>query len=191
MHTPFGPVHCVSSLHWTHVLSGTSQTGVPALHAETFVAEHCVHVPAFAPAVTHAGAAAVEQAAVAPEPRSPLHPMQVPAALQVGVAPEHSALEPHCTQEWLVSLQTGVAPVQSTLSVLVHCTHVPAPAPAVTQAGAVVDEHACGVPELRSPSHATQTPAEQIGVVPEHAASVRHATHVFVVVLQVGVAPPH
>jgi len=88
-------------------------------------------------------------------------------------------------------LQTGVAPAQSTLSVLVHCTQVPAAAPAVTQAGAVADEQACGVPELRSPSHATQVPAEQIGVAPEHAASVRHATHVFVVVLQVGVAPPH
>jgi len=54
-------------------------------------------VPAFAPAVTHAGAAAVAHAAVAPEPRSPLHAMQVPAALQIGVAPEQSAFEPHAT----------------------------------------------------------------------------------------------
>lgn len=95
MHTPFGPVHCVLSLHWTHLLSGTSQTGVPAVHAVPFVAVHCVHVPAFAPALTHAGAAVVAQAAVAAEPKSPLHAMQVPAALQIGVVPEHSALEPH------------------------------------------------------------------------------------------------
>ena len=98
LQTPFGPVHWLLSLHWTHLLSGTSQTDVPAVHAVAFVAVHCVHVPAFAPAVTHAGAAAVAQAAVAPEPRSPLQPMHVPAALQMGVAPEHSALEPHCTQ---------------------------------------------------------------------------------------------
>ncbi len=92
-----------------------------------------------------------------------------------------------------MSLQTGVAPVQSTLSVLVHWTHLPRsgePA-AVMQAGAVSDEHALGVPEPRLPSHATHLPAEQIGVAPEHAASVRQATHVFVVVLHVGVAPPH
>jgi hypothetical protein len=90
-----------------------------------------------------------------------------------------------------VSLQTGVAPLQRTLSVLVHCTHVPAAAPAVTHAGAVASEQACAVPERRSPSHATQVPALQIGVVPEHAASVMQATHVFVVTLHVGVAPPH
>jgi hypothetical protein len=41
-----------------------------------------------------------------------------------------------------VSLQTGVAPVQSTLSALVHWTHLPASAPAATHAGAVSDEHA-------------------------------------------------
>ena len=58
-------------------------------------------------------------------------------------------------------------------------------------AGAVSDEHAFGVPDPRLPSHATHVPALQIGVAPEHAASVRHATHVFVVVLHVGVAPPH
>lgn len=42
---------------------------------------------------------------------------------------------------------------------------------------------------MRSPSQATQVPAEQIGFVAVvHAALVRQATHVFVVVLQVGVA---
>ena len=54
-------------------------------------------MPAFAPDVTHAGAAAVAHAAVAPEPRSPLHAMQVPAGLQIGVAPEQSAFDPHAT----------------------------------------------------------------------------------------------
>lgn len=90
-----------------------------------------------------------------------------------------------------MSLQTGVAPVQSTLSPLVHGTHLPVSTPAMTHAGAAADVHAFGVPEVRSPSHATQRPPAQIGVAPEHAAFVRHATQVSVVVLHVGVGAAH
>jgi hypothetical protein len=134
-HTPFGPVHSELVVHCTHWLDARSQTGVPPVQAVAFDAEHCTHLPAFATPMTHAGAAAVAHAAVAPDPRSPLHGTHVPAALQIGVVPEHSAFDAHCTQVWLVSLQAGFAPTQSTLSAFVHSTHLPVSAPSPTHAG--------------------------------------------------------
>jgi hypothetical protein len=107
--------------------------------------------------------------------------------LQIGVLPEHCALVLHCTQVCVVALHAGVAPVQATVSVVVHCTHVPAPVPVRMQAGAVADAHACGVPEPRLPSQATHDPAEQIGVAPEQSPLPRHCTHTSVVVLHTGV----
>jgi hypothetical protein len=195
LHTPFGPVHSAFVLHWTHRFAVTSQTGVPPVHAAMLVAEHWVHLPAFAPVLMHAGAAAVVHAAGVPAPRSPSHGMQVPAALQIGVAPEHWSLESHCTHVWLVSLHAGFAPTQSTLSVFVHSTHLPVSTPPLTHAGLVASVHAFGVPAAGgmglSPSHPSHVPPEQIGVVPAHAVSVRQATHVFDVVLQVGVGAAH
>src|SRR6185369_958443 len=117
---------------------------------------------------------AEKQAAGVPEPWSPSQAMQVPAALQIGVLPEHSALDAHCTQVWLVSLHAAVGAMQSTWSSVVHCTHLPASTPTVTQAGFVVSLHALGEPEPRLPSHATHAPpALQIGVFPPQSVSAR------------------
>jgi hypothetical protein len=192
LHTPFGPVHCAFVLHWTQRFATVSHTGLPFLQTVALAGEHSTHAPLFAPAVTQAGAVAVAHAAGVAAPRSPSHLMHVPTGLQIGVVPEHCAFDAHCTQVWLVSLQAGLAPTQSPFSPAEHSTHLPASGPAATHAGVAADLHALGVPELRSPSHATQAPAPlQTGVLPPQAASVRHCTQVFVVVLHDGVAPPH
>ena len=191
LHTPFGPVHCAFVLHWTHRLAVVSQTGFWFLQSVALEPEHSTHAPSFAPAVKQAGAIAVVHAAGVAAPRSPSHFTHVPAALQIGVVPLHWALEPHCTQVWLVSLHAGVAPTHSTGSCVVHATHLPVSGPAKTHAGLAADLQAAGVPERRSPSQATQAPALQLGVAPPHAASVKHATHVFVAGSHDGVAPPH
>ena len=115
--------------------------------------------------------------------------MQAPAALQIGVVPEHCALLEHCTQVCVVALQAGLAPTQRTRSELVHSTQLPAPTPTVMHAGAATALHACDVPDPRSPSQGTQAPPTHSGFAPEHAASVRHSTHVFLVVSHVGAAP--
>jgi hypothetical protein len=58
-HTPFTPVQSAFVSHCTHVNVGTSQTGVPPVHAILSVPVHWTHAPCFGPAVvTHAGSAA-------------------------------------------------------------------------------------------------------------------------------------
>ena len=77
----------------------------------------------------------------------------------------------------------GVAPEQVLLSM--HATHCPALVPLVAQAGAVgfLAAHWAGVLQ------AVQRFAVQMGVVPEHPALVRHATHLLLVVSHTGVVP--
>jgi hypothetical protein len=96
---PFGPVHCAFVTHCTHSFATTLQTGSADVQADRFGAEHSTQLPDFAPTVRHAGLSALVHAAGVPEPRSPLHAMQVPAALQMGVLPEHCELFAHCTHE--------------------------------------------------------------------------------------------
>jgi hypothetical protein len=124
------------------------------------------------------------------EPRSPSHATHVPAALQIGVVPEHCAFVVHCTHVWVVSLHAGFGGTQRIGSAVVHCTQLPVSAPALTHAGFVVVGHASPAPEPLSPLHGTHLPVSQTGVVPEHCELLLQATHWFVVVLQNGVAPP-
>lgn len=100
LHLPFRPEQFASELHSTQTSASlvTLQTGLPGVHAETFDARHSTHSPVLAPVLTQAGLACVEQAPAVPAPRSPSHATHVPAALQIGVAPEHCALVAHCTQ---------------------------------------------------------------------------------------------
>jgi hypothetical protein len=191
LHLPFAPVHCESFTHSTQVDVATSQTGVPSVHAVAFVASHCTQLPAKLPEPRHAGLATVGHVALPFAPRSPSHATQVPAALQIGLLPEHCALLEHCTHMCVVELHAGVAPLHSSRSVLVQGTHLPASAPAFTHAGLAADAHAWAVPELRSPSHATQLPPEQIGVAPEQLLLSRHWTHALVVRLHLGAPPLH
>jgi hypothetical protein len=50
LHTPVGPVHCVSFRHCTHLFVVVRQAGSPGGHASASVALHSTHLPA-----THAG----------------------------------------------------------------------------------------------------------------------------------------
>ena len=188
---PFGPLHCALVRHSTHSFATSSQTGSAGVQAVRFGVEHSAQLPALAPVVRHAGLRALEHAARVAAPRSPSHAMHAPAALQIGVLPEHCALLPHCTQVWLVELQAGLAPPQRRTSPSLHSTQLPVPGPFVRHAGAVATLHAAGVAEPRFPSHGTHAPALQMGVAPPQAASVKHATHVFVAGSHDGVPPLH
>jgi hypothetical protein len=114
----------------------------------------------------------------------------VPAALQIGVVPEHCAFVVHCTHVWLVSLHAGFGGMQRTGSAVVHCTHLPMSGPAFTHAGFAIVGHASLAPEPLSPLQGTHAPESQTGVAPEHCELLMQPTHWFVVVLQNGVAPP-
>lgn len=191
LHLPFRPPHCESFTHSTHMDPGTKQTGFPPLHAVQLAALHSTHVPEKLPTVRHAGLASVGHVYVAFDARSPVQPTHVPAALQIGVLPEHCASLVHWTHVWVVAWQAGVAPLQSSRLPVVHCTHLPTSGPDLTQAGAEGDVHWCGVPVSRSPSHGTHVPPEQIGVEPEQWLFDRHSTHVLLVRLHFGTVPPH
>ena len=74
--SPLSPVHC------THVPVMLPHAGVATPQSATFVALHCVHLPAL-----QAGWEASGQAAVVPELKSPLHAEQRPVDVsQVGFA---------------------------------------------------------------------------------------------------------
>ena len=90
----------------------------------------------------------------------------------------HSLSAVHPRQVFVESSQMGVALEQVLLSM--YCTH----APVLAHAGAVLllAAHWAGV------MHAAHTWFAQMGVVPEHPALFKHATHLFVVVSQKGVA---
>jgi hypothetical protein len=69
-----------------HLPEATMQMGVVPAHKLVLPLEHCAH----APEPWQAGLVLDGQARVAPEPLSPLHPAQVPAAAsQSGVFPTH------------------------------------------------------------------------------------------------------
>jgi hypothetical protein len=188
-HFPLAPVHSLFPLHWTQRFCATSQTGFAEVQALTFAAEHSTHVPAPGPARRQAGAATVAHAALAFEPRSPLQATQVPAALQIGFAPEHWLLLVHSTQVWLVVLQAGVGGRQRVTFAAEHWTHRPASAPLVRQAGAVPSRQAFEAPLPKSPLQGTHAPPEQRGFAPEHWAFTTHSTQVFDVVSHWGVEP--
>jgi hypothetical protein len=143
------------------VLPDAMQTGVVPAHAVALVDEHCTHCPP-----RHAGAAELGQAREAPEPLSPLHGMQVLLARsQMGAEEGHCrlAVQP---QSPVVTLQTGLLPVQSVPLVAEHCAHAPDP----KQAGSAGDAQGRGAPDPLSPLHPAHVPVvvSHVGVVPEH-----------------------
>jgi hypothetical protein len=153
------------------------------VHAVMFVALHSTHLPF----VSHAGSAAVEQAWVAPEPRSPLQATQVPVESQIGVAPEHCAFVVHWTHLSVSGLHWPVGAAQAPGLVAEQAAQLPAS----KQAGKIAVGHALVAPEPKSPLHGTHVPNWQNGAVDDvHCASVTHWTHVFVLVSHCGVAPP-
>jgi hypothetical protein len=91
LQTPFGPVHCALVTHWTHSFATLSQTGSAVVQALTFGSKHSWQLPSLAPAaVMQAGSADVgHDVAAPPTEKSAVHGTQVPAALQMGVLPEH------------------------------------------------------------------------------------------------------
>jgi hypothetical protein len=139
--------------HWTQRFVVALQTGSAAGHAVLFVALHCTH--AFA---THAGSRFDGHAAVAPEPKSPLHPTQRPEAVsQTGVVPTHALgfCAVHWTHFSVVVLQSDLRPTHRTESAAVHSTHAPVPK---SHAGSVIVGHASGAPEPLLPLQATHVP---------------------------------
>jgi hypothetical protein len=82
-------------LEQPQVFVAKRHAGVLPAHALPLLPEHCPQ----APAARHAGARADGQARLASEPKSPLHPVQVPvAALHSGVFPEHGP--PLVAEHW-------------------------------------------------------------------------------------------
>lgn len=140
--------------------------------------------------MAHAGKAAVAQAALAPEPRSPLQGTQVPAALQIGLAPEHCAFETHSTHVLVTGSQALVGATQLPLLVGEHGAQLPAFGPLVRHAGRSAVRHAWVAPLPKSPLQGTHVPPSQLGFEAGHWPSVTHSTQVFVVVLHCGLAPP-
>jgi hypothetical protein len=159
---PGTAVQSRSSSHWTHVLVGTSQTGVAvALHAALSVTLHCLHWPA-----THAGLVASKHAALWPEPRSPLHAVHV-SLTQIGSVAGQFAFVRQLTQWFVPVSQKGVAPVHAVVSPVLHCTHAPVP----RHAGSAAVLHACDAPEPKSPLQPTHVSVvvSQLPVLPVHA----------------------
>jgi hypothetical protein len=89
--SPLSPVHC------THVPVRVPHAGVATVQSATFVALHCVHMPALQAGWEEAG-----HAAVAPEAKSPLHAEQTPVDVShVGLAAVLQAdrcVAVHCEQ---------------------------------------------------------------------------------------------
>ena len=171
LHTGIAPLQPLVAVHWTHVPDVVSQTAVPPVHAETFVAEQAPHEPF------------PWQAGVAPPPHWPsfAHGRQVwVVPSQTGVVPAQSALARHRTHVPAAGLHTGVAPVQAVRFVAEHW----AQAPLGWQAGETPPHS----PSLAHARHA-RVPASQMGVVPAHVVAVRHPTHVPVTVAHTGVVP--
>jgi hypothetical protein len=184
-----GALQVVLSMQGTQMCFVSSQTGVVPTHSPWSAAVHCTHLPVSAPLFTQAGASGAAHAAGVPEPRSPSQATQVPAALQIGVAPEHCAFELHWTHLFVPgSLQAGVGARQASRSPEVHWTQVPAFAPLVRQAGAVGEVQAWLAPEPRLPLQPTQVPLWQNGALGwVHCASMMHWTQRCCAPLQIGV----
>jgi hypothetical protein len=108
--------------------------------------------------------------------------VQIWAAEQMGVAPEHCELAVQPTHLFVLVSQTGVAPEHCVL--LVHCTHCPS----ARQAGSAAFFAAHWLEAV----HVVQVSVEpQIGVVAGQVALAVQPTHLFVLVSQTGVAPEH
>jgi hypothetical protein len=107
------------------------------------------------------------------------------AVAQIGFVPEQVAFVRHCTQAFVVVLQTFVAPVHLVALVAVHWTQAPVVAQAARR-GSLRDAHSV------SGAHAWHfSLVPQIGVAPEQVAADVHCTQVFVAVSHAGVAPVH
>jgi hypothetical protein len=121
-------------------------------------------------------------------PLSPAHATHWPKPLQIGVAPEQSALVAHPTHLCVVSLHAVFGGTQRTRppGLFVHSTHWPADGPLVRQAGAVGVPQGCWLPVPLLPSHLKQVPPVQTGVAFGQSASVTQPTHWWPA-LQIGV----
>ncbi len=100
------PAQSAPTLHCTHALVVTSQTGLPGTraHADVSLALHCSQVPGPAWG-THAGFAAVGHFEVAAELKLPLHAVHV-LLVQTGAADGHVALVTQFTHTFVARSQT-------------------------------------------------------------------------------------
>lgn len=111
------------------------------------------------------------------------------AALQNGVCGGQSGFERHWTHSLVVVLQTGVEPVQAVVSPALHCTHVPAPAPASVHAGLTAVGHAEDTAAPKLPLQGEHTLLVHTGLSAAHWVLDVQFTHKFVTVLHTGVPP--
>jgi hypothetical protein len=164
--------HSLSALQPWQVLVDVAQMGV--VPEQVLLSVHCTQAPLVAQAGV-AGFLAAHWLAV-------VQAVQI-SFVQMGVAPEHPALDRHATHLFVVVSQTGVVPEQVLLSV--QATHCPAFVPVLAQAGAVglLAAHWLAVVQ------AVHTSPAQMGVLAGQLALVTHWTHVLAVVSQTGVAP--
>lgn len=158
-HTGVVPEQSASVLQRTQRLVSGLQTPMEGVHALALLGVHWTQAPALGPKVAHAGVAPPHWLSAVQGPQRRVE------RLQMGVLPEHSALELHWTQVLVVVLHTGVAPVHARLLLAVHCTH---PRPAM-QAG-VAPEHSA------STLHGRQRPVlpSQMGAVAGQSTLLRH-----------------
>jgi hypothetical protein len=160
---PFTPAQSVFPTHWTQVPVDVSQTGVLPTQAVALLAVHCTHVcvvlsqtgrlveqapgPLVVPGMqpTHAPVVVSHTPSGHVMPPSVAHDAWHRFALgeQMGVPPEHSALETHCTQACVVVSQCGAFAVVQLVSERQHA------GPGLAHAGVevvLVDEPVLVVP---------------------------------------------
>jgi hypothetical protein len=144
--------------------------------------------------VSQKGAAARVQSALVKHPQTVVSPVDTQNGSSGTLV--QSELLMHCTH-WpgngLVVSQRGSRPAARHPAFVVHATHVSRVGPDVLQMGVAVLGFASQSVSLVHPTHdPTRGPLRaQTGVVPMQSASLVHARHVFTVVSQMGVVPPH
>ena len=159
-----------------------TQVGASPLQPAGSAVVHSTQRPTSPPLVAHAGVGAWQSPGVVAEHRRHVRD----AGSQIGVDPAQSALLVQPTQRLLATSQT--VPWQSAF--VRHCTQWPALAPAPAHTGSPGSMHS----PLREGTHARHTcaVASHTGCAESGQSRLaRHATHVLVVVSQIGVAALH
>ncbi|HEV3030886.1 MAG TPA: hypothetical protein VG319_04550, partial [Polyangia bacterium] len=162
--------HWALARHATHTPAWVSQSGVAAMHAVAFEAEHAPQ----APLGSHAGVVPPQSVSAAQARH-----LFVPVS-QTGFVPPHCASVVHDRHVPVAASQPGVGPVHFELFVAEHTPH----APLGSHAG-VAPAHSLSAAQARHTCAVTS----HVGVAPPHCALVRHPTQLPTGTSQTEVAP--
>jgi hypothetical protein len=161
--------HWALAVHATHLLAATSHCGVPPEQSVFLV--HWTQVPEGAQTARF-GSASWAHSLEAVQGRHLLAEVS-----QRGVAGRQSRLLVHSTHLFLAVLQAGVADMALHAVLSVHCTHCPAAAPAVAQAGLLESLARHWLVKVHAAHLLAAT--SQMGIAPEQVVLSVHSTHRF------------